>query len=80
MSSVKVTMTLPKQLLLAIDTIAAANNLSRSGICATALLDWLQAKQDAEIEDYYLTRSETERVEDDEWSSAAAADAHRRWT
>ena len=72
MAAEKVTLTLPEDLLAVIDQFVANHvGVTRSGVCADALLAWLQGQQEAEIERYYLSVSDEERAEDDFWRSAA---------
>lgn len=80
MSAVKVTLTLPEELLAAVDSnVAAQPGATRSGLCADALRRWLQHRQEAEIANYYRTRSDAERREDAAWISIAARSADQLW-
>jgi metal-responsive CopG/Arc/MetJ family transcriptional regulator len=80
MTAVKVTLSLPKELLTVVDRYVAAHpGATRSGVCADALLEWLRGQQDAEIEDYYRTLSGPERAEDAAWAAMAGRSAERLW-
>jgi len=80
MTALKVTLTLPEELLSAVDNYVASHpRATRSGVCTEALWDWLRARQEAEIADYYLTLSDEERTEDAAWSSVAGQSADRLW-
>jgi metal-responsive CopG/Arc/MetJ family transcriptional regulator len=78
--AVKVTLTLPKDVVAAVDDyVAAEEGLTRSGVCAEAVRQWLAQRQELEIARYYETMSEEERSEDAEWASLASRDAERLW-
>ena len=80
MSTTKVTLTLPAELLVVVDRyVAAHRGATRSGVCADALRGWLQAQQEGEIERYYCSLSDEERAEDAAWASLPAQSAHRLW-
>lgn len=80
MAAVKVTLTLPDDLLEVVDRFVAEHEgTTRSGLCASALRDWLRAQQDAEIIAYYRSRSEAERAEDADWAAGASAASARLW-
>lgn len=80
MAATKVTLTLPEELLGVVDRYVAEHpGLTRSGVCADALLRWLRAAQEAEIAAYYDSRSDDERAEDDAWMETAAASAATLW-
>ena len=80
MAAAKVTLTLPDELLAAVDGyVAARPGATRSGVCADALQCWLQARQEAEIEEYYRTLSAEERTEDAAWAELAVRDASQLW-
>ena len=80
MAAMKVTLTLPQDLLSVVDDFVADHpGLTRSGVCADALRAWLHTRQEAEIERYYLTLSDAERAEDAVWRSVAAESAERLW-
>ena len=80
MAAIKVTLTLPDDLLAAVDTFTAAHaGVTRSAVCAAALRGWIRASQEAEIEAYYLGLSEDERVEDAAWRRVATQSAERLW-
>lgn len=80
MGVVKVTLTLPEELLAVVDRyVAESPGTTRSGVCATALREWLRDQQEGEIERYYRTMSDEERSEDAAWSSLAARGIDRLW-
>ena len=80
MVATKVTLTLPDDLLAVVDRYVEEHaGATRSGVCAAALRDWLRTKQEAEIADYYLSQSETERAEDAAWTAIAAESAPALW-
>jgi len=79
-SATKVTLTLPDELLAVVDRyVAEHHGLTRSGLCADALRDWLRAQQEAEIIRYYETLSEEERAEDRSWAKASERSAASLW-
>lgn len=76
----KVTLSLPDELLAVVDRYVTSHaGLTRSGVCAAALREWLQDQQEVEIASYYLTLSDEERAEDAAWSSLAVRTADRLW-
>ncbi len=76
MAAVKVTLTLPDDLLAAVDRYLAQHpEMSRSGVCAGALREWLRAEQELEIERYYAEMGDEERAENEAWAQVAAASA-----
>jgi metal-responsive CopG/Arc/MetJ family transcriptional regulator len=80
MVATKVTLTMPDDLLAAVDSYVKAHpEQTRSGVCAEALRAWLQAEQEAEIEAYYTERSEAEEAEDRAWNAIAAESAASLW-
>ncbi|MBA2446908.1 MAG: hypothetical protein H0V51_02660 [Chloroflexi bacterium] len=80
MAAVKVTLTLPDELLTVVDRFVASHpGATRSGVCAGALRQWLRAEQDAKIAQYYTTLSDEERAEDAAWAAVAAQSADRLW-
>ena len=80
MAATKVTLTLPDELLAVVDRyVQERAGLTRSGVCADALRDWLRAKQEGEIAEYYEGLSERDRAEDADWVKVAAEGAARRW-
>jgi metal-responsive CopG/Arc/MetJ family transcriptional regulator len=80
MAATKVTLTLPDDLLAVVDRFVAEHDgVTRSGVCAEALRDWLRARYEAEIEHYYASLSDEERAEDGAWVAAAARSAERLW-
>jgi metal-responsive CopG/Arc/MetJ family transcriptional regulator len=80
MSAVKVTLTLPTELVEVVDRyVAEHQGMTRSGLCAGALRSWLQQVQEAEIERYYTTMSDEERLENQAWADAAAESAAQIW-
>lgn len=80
MAAVKVTLTVPEELLAAVDRyVGEQDGATRSGVCAEALYYWLRQKQEEEIADYYLTLSEAERAEDAAWAAASAESAADSW-
>ena len=80
MGAVKITLTLPDELVAAVDRyVTARPGTTRSGAYADALRNWLQGQQEAEITRYYETMSEDERAEHAAWASLATASAGRVW-
>ncbi len=80
MSSLKVTLSLPDDLLAGIDRYVASHpGMTRSGVTADALREWLREQYDAEVAAYYASLSEEEREEDRAWSAIGAASASRTW-
>jgi metal-responsive CopG/Arc/MetJ family transcriptional regulator len=80
MGATKVTLTLPAELLAVVDDyVASHSDVTRSGVCAEALRGWLQARQEAEIAQYYRALSDEERAEDAAWASLAGQSAGRLW-
>jgi metal-responsive CopG/Arc/MetJ family transcriptional regulator len=80
MAALKVTLTLPEELLAVVDRyVAATPGATRSGVCANALREWVQVQQEAEIAHYYQTLSDEERAEDAAWASLAGQSAERMW-
>jgi metal-responsive CopG/Arc/MetJ family transcriptional regulator len=80
MAATKVTLTLPSELLAVVDLFVAEHpGATRSGVCAEALLSWLQGKQEAELEEYYSSMFAEERAEESDWASLAAHGAARLW-
>lgn len=80
MGAVKVTLTLPDDLVAAVDRyVAACPGATRSRVYADAIRSWLREQQEAEIASYYETMSEDERAEHAAWASLAAASANRVW-
>lgn len=80
MPSLKVTLSLPDDVLQGIDRYVASHpGATRSGLTADVLRDWLREQQDAEVAAYYESLSEEERAEDRAWSALASASASRTW-
>lgn len=80
MSSLKVTLSLPEDVLGGIDRYVAAHpGMTRSGVTADALREWLRERYEAEIAAYYESLTEEECAEDRAWSSLSAASAARSW-
>jgi metal-responsive CopG/Arc/MetJ family transcriptional regulator len=80
MVAVKVTLTLPDELLASVDRYVTSHpGTTRSGVCAGALGDWLREQQETEIAHYYQSLSEEERAEDAAWASLAAQGAGPLW-
>ena len=80
MTATKVTLTLPGELLAVVDRyVAGHRGVTRSGLCARALLSWLQQLQQEEIERYYAAMSDEERAENEAWADAAARSAAQLW-
>ena len=51
MAATKVTLTLPEDLLVVVDSFVAEHRgMTRSGVCAEALRDWLRARQEEKDE------------------------------
>lgn len=80
MPATKVTVTLPVELLAAVDRyVAEHRGTTRSGLCARALLACLQQLQEDEIERYYSGMPEDERADYASWADAAARSGARLW-
>src|SRR4051812_14862288 len=80
MAALKVTLTLPEELLTVVDRhVACTPGATRSGVCSEALRRWLQDQQDTEIAHYYQSLSDEERAEDAAWASLAGQGAERSW-
>jgi metal-responsive CopG/Arc/MetJ family transcriptional regulator len=80
MSASKVTLTLPDELLVAVDRfVAERSGTTRSGVCAEALREWVRARQEEQIADYYATMTDEEREEDAAWAAVAALGGGRLW-
>ena len=80
MAAIKVTLTLPDELLASVDRCVTTHpGATRSGVCAGAIADWLRDQQETEIARYYQTLSAEERAEDAAWAALAARDAGERW-
>jgi metal-responsive CopG/Arc/MetJ family transcriptional regulator len=80
MTAVKVTLSLPDELLEVVDRYVAAHpGATRSGVCADALRGWLRGEQEAEIAAYYRSQSDAERAEDEAWRALARRSADRLW-
>ena len=80
MGAVKVTLSLPDELLAVVDRYVGSHaGATRSGVCADALRGWLRDQQEAETESYYRTISDEERAEDAAWAGLAARSADRLW-
>lgn len=76
----KVTLTLPEELLTVVDRyVAAHGGVTRSGVCAEALRRWLRDQQEAEIAHYYQTMADEERAEDAACASLGVRGAERLW-
>jgi metal-responsive CopG/Arc/MetJ family transcriptional regulator len=79
MGATRVTLTLPDDLLAVIDRfVAGRSGTTRSGVCAEALREWVRARQEEQIVDYYATMTDEEREEDAAWAALATRDAVRR--
>ena len=80
MASLKVTLSLPDDLLAGVDRYVASHpGVTRSGVTAEALREWLREQYDAEIAAYYASLPEAERAEDRAWSTLGAASAAHSW-
>ena len=80
MGAIKVTLTLPEDVIVALDRfVAARTGATRSAACAEAIRGWLQRQQEAEIERYYSTMSDEERAEHSAWAALATESAGRTW-
>jgi metal-responsive CopG/Arc/MetJ family transcriptional regulator len=80
MTALKVTLTLPEEMLTVIDRyVASTPGATRSGVCSEALKRWLQDQQDAEIAHYYQTLSDEEHAEDTAWALIASHSAEQSW-
>jgi len=76
----KVTLSLPTELLHAVDRFVEAHpRITRSGVCASALRAWVQAQQDDEIADYYTGLSGPEKADDASWRRIASERAASIW-
>jgi metal-responsive CopG/Arc/MetJ family transcriptional regulator len=82
MAKAKVSVTVDRSLLRQCDR--AARGASRSEVFEQALVGWLRAARqrslDAELERYYASLSEAERVEDADWSGLAPRVLGETWT
>jgi len=77
---VKVTLSLPDELLSAVDEYLGQHGKgSRSGVCADALRAWIKGKQEEEIEAYYRSLSPDDEAEDRAWHDLAARSAAKLW-
>jgi metal-responsive CopG/Arc/MetJ family transcriptional regulator len=80
MSATRVTLTLPTELLATMDRYVSEHpGTTRSGLLAGALRSWLQRTQEEEIERYYSSVSEEERIENEAWSAATTESAALLW-
>ncbi len=80
MSSTRVTITVPADVLSAVDSYVREHpSLSRSAVCTKAITAWVQAEQDALVERYYNDQSPAERQEDDQWRRLASQSAAAAW-
>ena len=80
MTATKVTLSLPDDLLAGVDRYVAEHaGVTRSGVAADALREWLRQQFEEQIAEYYASQTDEERAEDRAWSSAAAASAARAW-
>jgi metal-responsive CopG/Arc/MetJ family transcriptional regulator len=80
MSALKVTLTLPGELLETVDQYVTEHpKATRSGVCASALREWLARQQEAAIERYYGEMGEAEREENAGWAALAARSATGSW-
>jgi metal-responsive CopG/Arc/MetJ family transcriptional regulator len=80
MSAIKVTVSLPLDLLATMDRyVAKHTGASRSSFLADALRSWMQRIQEGEIERYYASVSEEERIENEAWSEATTLSAALLW-
>jgi len=76
----KVTLSLPDELLHAVDGFVQAHaRVTRSSVCASALRAWVQARQEDEIADYYVGLSAPGKEEDESWRRIAAESATSLW-
>jgi predicted transcriptional regulator len=75
----RLTLRLPDDLVEALDTYVASDpKLTRSALCADALLRWIAIRQEAEIARYYETMPDEERAENAEWARLSAEAIRRR--
>jgi metal-responsive CopG/Arc/MetJ family transcriptional regulator len=80
MAAKKVTLSVPDELLAVVDVFVVEHpGATRSGVVADALQEWARSRQEAEIEQYYLSLSGDERAEDESWRTIAAESAKRLW-
>ena len=80
MAAMKVTLTLPDELLAVADRFVAEHpGTTRSGVCAEALRQWLLSTREAEIAHYYTSVSDEERAEDAAWAATTTQSAARLW-
>ena len=83
-AKVKVTASLAPDLVKAIDGyLKESKARSRSQLIEDVIRSWLMAqkkrKLECEIEQYYLSLSDRERKEDQEWTDIAAQSIHHLW-
>ena len=80
MTATKVTLSLPDDLLAGVDRyVAEHTGVTRSGVAADALREWLRERYEAQIAEYYGSLADEERAEDRAWSAMAAASAACSW-
>ncbi len=80
---VKVTANLNSELVNAIDQFLKVKNQSRSQFIEDVLREWYNEQKkrelESQIEEYYLSLSDEEREEDQQWSKIATHSAHQLW-
>jgi metal-responsive CopG/Arc/MetJ family transcriptional regulator len=80
---VKVTANLNAELVNAIDQFLKAKNQSRSQFIEDVLRKWHNEQKkrelESQIEEYYLSLSDEDREENQQWSKIAAHSAHQLW-
>jgi metal-responsive CopG/Arc/MetJ family transcriptional regulator len=80
---VKVTANLNSELVNAIDQFLKAKNQSRSQFIEDVLRKWHNEQKkrelESQIEEYYLSLSDEDREENQQWSKIAAHSAHQLW-
>ncbi|TAK25010.1 MAG: hypothetical protein EPO26_04245 [Chloroflexota bacterium] len=80
MAATKVTLTLPSEVLAVVDRFVGEHpGQTRSGVCLSALQEWLRSVQDEEIRHYYETLSDEERREDRDWATLSSVSAGQTW-
>ena len=81
---VKVTTSLDAELVKSIDkSLKTFKIRSRSQFIEKILYDWLKEQKkreiESQVEEYYLSLSDEEKEEDQEWNEIASRSAHKLW-
>ena len=83
MRKAKLTITISSDLSSEIDEIAKGRGTPRSQLMEEILRDWLSVSKkkaiEKEIKTYYLSLTEEEKKENEEWTEVAAESAERIW-